>query len=136
MFETQNISGWLLLAISIAGGVVTGATMIITSYLTKKSEENKSLQALVFNAAIENWKLTYEYVRSNVPNGKTIIFPPLETFLVHMWKAQEIMFDKGTTSENVESRLRELSQFSKSAMGAYQDSEKSTPDEAMPQPAE
>lgn len=133
MFETQNISGWLLLAISIAGGVITGAAMIITSYLTKKSEENKSTQALVFNAAIENWKFTYEYARSSVPKGKTIMFPPLETFLIHMWKTREIMFDKGTTSENIECRLRELTQFSKAAMGAYQDSEKSTPDEAMAQ---
>jgi hypothetical protein len=86
------------------GGAVVGALPgLLSSFLSKRSDEKKQLRELVFKAATESWKTHAEN-----SNGRALL--PLEHYIVHTMKMCEFaMSGEKVTPETLKGHLQETS---------------------------
>jgi hypothetical protein len=97
----MSLSPEVLVAIVGLGGAVIGALPgLITSLVNKRAEDKRHFNQLIFNAAIESWKLTAEHSRSIMP---------LEHYIIHAAKMCEFALSgKPLTPETIAKQLQEI----------------------------
>ena len=96
-------------ASALAAVMITNHYNMRTTRLTKESEERKHQKELVFKAAIENWKQTYELMKtSGLPNK---MMAPLDVFLVHMVALSDAIFDPNLSADTLRARLAEVTRL-------------------------
>jgi hypothetical protein len=90
-----------LIAIVGLGGAVVGALpSLITSLMNRRAEDRRHFNELVFNAAIESWKLVAAHSRSIMP---------LEHYIIHTTKMCEFALSKKPlTPETTAQHLKEI----------------------------
>lgn len=98
---TQSISVWVPVVAALGSSFLTGCVAIFINYLNKKSELEKIKTQAMINAGVEFWKTHVEIAK--LKPGSSI--PPMSSYVLHMHKVSEIMFDPKTTKENINSRL-------------------------------
>ena|SRR5258708_36934393 len=98
----------LIVALSaMAGATIPSLASVITTLITKRSEEKRHYRELVIGAAIENWK---QFI-ALTPPGESI--EPLEDFILHMMKFYDEILAKKLDPKTMEARLQELSNQSR-----------------------
>lgn len=97
----MSLSPEELVAIVGLGGAAIGALpSLITSLVSKRAEDKRHFNELIFNAAIESWKLTAVHSRSIMP---------LEHYIIHAAKMCEFAFSgKPVTPETTSQQLKEI----------------------------
>ena len=90
----------------VLGALSSGATAIVVTHITKRSEERRQLREIAFKAAIENWS----YVcKLSAQNGVPTM--PLNVFILYMLKFSEVLTSCDVTEENLAAKLQEVSRF-------------------------
>lgn len=99
----MTLSPEVLVAVVGLGGVAIGALpSLITSLVNRRAEDRRHFNELVFNAAIESWKLTAEKSSSR-------IILPLEHYIIHTAKMCEFALSgKPVTPETTAKHLKEI----------------------------
>ena len=85
----------LLNAVIAASAAILGAAVgvigtIIVTAINRKTEERNHIRSLAINAGIENFKSLIEVARDS---KSAIAFPPLESFIMNMKLAADILFE-------------------------------------------
>ncbi|MBE9397062.1 hypothetical protein IOQ59_07275 [Pontibacterium sp. N1Y112] len=99
----NTISIWIPIIAALSSSIITGLITIAISSLNKKAELEKIKTQSMINAGVEFWKTHVEIAKIK---GATTI-PPMSSYVLHMHKVSEIMFDPTTTKYNLNSRLSE-----------------------------
>ena len=88
------------------GALASGATAVVITHITKRSEERRQLREVAFNAAMHNWdyvnKLCAQY---RIPSL------PLDVFILHMLKLSEVLVSGNVTEQNLVAKLQEVRRF-------------------------
>ena len=89
--------------VAALGGAIIGAIPgIVTTFITRRSDERKQIKELVVKAAIESWK-----THAAAPGKKDML--PLEIYIVHSAKMCELAFsDKKMSPETMRSSIQEI----------------------------
>jgi len=101
-----KMPGFLPVAGTLGGAFITGIITYGINRTNKKSEERKHLREVIVNTAIENWKQDYD---AAIKTGQGIKLAPLESYIIHMTKLSDILFDPDKiTSKKLISKLKEV----------------------------
>jgi hypothetical protein len=105
----------LLNAVIAASAAILGAAVgvigtIIVTAISRKAEERNHIRSLAVNAGIENFKSLIEVARGS---HRTMAFPPLESFIMNMKLAAEILFEDNIKSDWLRDKLREKDELLK-----------------------
>jgi hypothetical protein len=102
--NSNNVA--LIAALSTAIGTILG--VVITSFihartnrLNRESEERKHYKEIVVKAAIENWKENLAVAK--LRSGAKVY--PLESFIIAVATAADVIFDPTTNEGNLAERL-------------------------------
>lgn len=90
LFMSLDKESLLILAIIVSGcSIIIGSLLtLITTWLTKRSEERRYFQGLIVNTAIANWKRSCETL--NQSSGGNRFYMPLDHYLLHMVRFSEM----------------------------------------------
>jgi len=105
----------LLNAVIAASAAILGAAVgvigtIIVTAINRKTEERNHIRSLAINAGIENFKSLIEVARDS---KSAIAFPPLESFIMNMKLAADILFEDNIKSDWLRDKLREKDELLK-----------------------
>lgn len=101
-----KMPGFLAVAGTLCGAFITGLITYGINRTNKISEEKRHLREVIVNTAIENWKQDYD---AAIKEGKSITLAPLESYIIHMTKLSDILFDSDKiTSKKLISKLKEV----------------------------
>ncbi len=90
----------LVAVVGLGGAVIGALPSLITSLISKRAEDKHHFNELVFNAAIESWKLTAEHSRRIMP---------LEHYIIHTAKMCEFALSgEPVTPETTAQRQKEI----------------------------
>jgi lipase chaperone LimK len=93
----------LAVVASLGGAVVGALPGLVSSFLTKRSDERKQFKELVVKAAIESWK-------THAAHAGTRAMLPLEHYIIYTAKMCEFaLADKKVTAESMRTHLQEVS---------------------------
>jgi len=103
----------------LLGIIVTQFFNLRIARITKESEERKHQKEVVVKAAIENWKHTYELMKtSGLPNKS---MSPFDVFLVHMIVLCDAVFDPTMNADNLKQRLGEVDKMTAIVSSSIED---------------
>src|ERR1044072_9964664 len=91
---------------TIVGVIITSFIQARTNRLNRELEDRKHYREIVIKAAIENWKQAIEALRGT---GATVM--PLESFMVSVSKAADVILDPTTDETNLKERLEKANTF-------------------------
>jgi hypothetical protein len=117
------MSPWIPVIAALGGGLVAGVSNFVNNLIDKKAEEQKQVRALIFNAAIENWKMQWEYGKLKREDGIYPLLLPVEAALLHMTKISNMLFSEKITKDNLKEKAGEMREFSDLLESIYQESE-------------
>lgn len=107
-----EIPYWVPFATALAGGGLVGIINFAKDWLNRKSEEQRHLRELMFNAAVENWKQACAFAIEQGKMGHNSQIAPLESFIIQMMKLSSVLMREPVTKENITDKLKELKDFS------------------------
>lgn len=92
----------MVAVVGLGGAVIGALPSLITSLVSRRAEDRRHFNELVFNAAIESWKFTAEKSAS-----RKIL--PLEHYIIHTAKMCEFALSgEPVTPETTAQRLKEI----------------------------
>jgi len=106
----NEVPYWVPLVSAVAGGALVGIFNLFKDWQNRKSEEKRHLQELMFKSAVEEWKQhsIFAIEVMKMKTGKKIAISPLVTYLVHLLKLSEVLFDQKITKENLSQKFSEI----------------------------
>jgi hypothetical protein len=97
----------LIAVVGLGGAVIGALPSLITSLVSRRAEDKRHFNELVFNAAIESWKFTVE-------KGASRRILPLEHYIIHTAKMCEFALSgEPVTPETTAQRLKEIESIMK-----------------------
>lgn len=94
--------GELAVLASLGGALVGAVPGLVSSFLSKQSDERKHFKELVFKAATDSWK-----THAEIGNGRVL---PLEHYIIHTAKMCEVaLSDEELTAESMKKQLQKIS---------------------------
>jgi len=97
------------------GSGVTGLFAIISIQLQRWAEERRQIRELAVQLALENWRHQYEHGKEVAREGKTVIQPPLDVYLIHAMSLVKALDGRVKTPEGIAALLRESFAMSRAA---------------------
>ena len=125
MSDPVLMSPWIPVIAALGGAVVVGAAGLINNLINQKAEEQKHVRSLIFNAAIENWKMQWEWGKLKREDDLDPFLLPLDASLLHMSKLSNMLFTQNINADNLEDHIRDMSKFSDLLEKVYKDIESS-----------
>lgn len=106
---------WIPAISAIGSSLITAFVAFWTARQSRITEEKKHLRGLLFNTAIENWKTRVGVLKEL---GGTV--PPLDSFIIHMFKLSEVLNEE-ITKENVPTKLKEIRELTDIMESTYKE---------------
>jgi len=118
--QAASISIWIPVLSALGGSLITGLFGYFLNKTNKKSEERKHLKTLVFNAATENHKVAFEWLKRMDDKKADPKILPLEGSLLHMVKVADLLFDEKITEANLPDKVKEITEYMKLIEKTYE----------------
>jgi hypothetical protein len=107
---------WIPAISAIGSSLITAFVAFWTARQSRITEEKKHLRGLLFNTAIENWK-----TRVGVLKELGGAVPPLDSFIIHMFKLSEVLNGEEITKENIPTKLKEIRELTDIMESTYKE---------------
>ena len=91
--------------VSVACAALSTFTAIAVVWLTKYYDQKRNILEIATRMGAENWKNAFDVADKS---GVRTIIPPLEFWILHMVKANEIIFANSTNEKNIKKRLAKV----------------------------
>ena len=91
--------------VSIACAALSTLTAIAVIWITKHYDQKRNVLEIATRMGTENWKNAFDNAHKS---GVRTVIPPLEFWILHMVKANEIIFSNSTNERNIKKRLAKV----------------------------
>ena len=99
-----------------AGAIVSAIASVVNTWRIQGSEERRQLREITMNAAIENYKTSFEIAKlKGELTGTRQSFPSLDVYVIHMLKITELVSSKTLSAANVGPELAKIRAITKAA---------------------
>ena len=118
--QLNSFTQWIPIMGALGGALITGLTAFGMNLVNKRSEERKHKIQVMVQAAVENWKISYDHAKIQQKNGYKTEVQPLDVFLIHQIKLTEALTDSELTINNLPKKLQYVKDFTSVALDWYE----------------
>lgn len=117
----------------IVGVMIGGRISAAAAERSARSAERQHFRGLGMQFATTNFEICMKVGEMHRDNGKTVVIPPLKTFVIQGIKFMEIVSDSSLSSDEMIKRIAEIDDFARAITLAYM-TEKQAEQAMAPQP--
>jgi hypothetical protein len=98
----------ILTLVSVLSGAVIGSlSTLAVTWINKRFDDRRARRELAVSTALANWKQNIDLAIKKQGEGKTVIIPPIDDFIIHMLILSDHLLDRQLDTEKLKEALRE-----------------------------